>query len=165
MQNQIRAEICKECQGEGINPKTGASCENCRGIGAIGNDGTYEYYLTQDNKGNLRVGEVKNDPKSPDFTQKIDAKDQRRKVLRGLVFVMAAIIYCGYLGAHFIWIRNTNVLIIVTTIIIGFLVLYLLYDFQFLSNTVNILLGIFIKQPDDFMAALQKRTKKEAKNQ
>lgn len=164
MQNQIRAEICKDCQGKGTNPKTGTTCENCRGIGATGTDDSHEYYLTQDEKGNLRVGEVKNAPKSESSTQETDTKDQRRKILRGLIFVIAAIIYCGYLGVHFIWIKDTKVLTLVTIIVSGLLFLYILYDLKLLNKIINLFLRIFIKGPDDFLSALQKRKKKQAKN-
>lgn len=163
MEKELRAEICPKCRGRGVIAGTNSPCENCRGVGAIGTDGTYEYYLSQDEKGILRVQDIKetsNDQTSFDKPQE-DTRSQSRKILRGLIFVIAAISYTGYLGIHFFWIKNTRILTVVSIITAGFLLLYLLYDFKLLEKIAKLILQVFIKEPNDFLAAVNQRSKKK----
>jgi hypothetical protein len=48
MENNIKPEICSNCQGKGIIATTGNVCEESRGFGALGTDGKEKYYLGLD---------------------------------------------------------------------------------------------------------------------
>jgi hypothetical protein len=160
LQNQIKAEICKSCNGKGLTPGTSNICENCRGVGAIGTDGTYEYYLADNGKGSLRVVDIKPSSSQTSGQQATNGKQlapKRKGVQRGLIFIVFIIVYGSFLAAYFAWINDPKVLWTVTMLVLGFLALYFLYDTKFLNKISKILVNIIVREPNDFKSAIKKR--------
>ncbi|MFC1780316.1 hypothetical protein ACFLY9_01335 [Patescibacteria group bacterium] len=163
MQNQIKAEICSRCNGKGLVPGTSNICDNCRGIGAVGTDGTYEYYLADDSKGNLKVVDIKSSSSQTPTQQETDGKQlapKRKGVQRGLIFIIFIIVYGSFLAAYFTLINEPKVLWTVTIFVFGFIVLYFLYDTKFLKKISRTLVNIIVREPDDFKSAIKKRITK-----
>ncbi len=129
MQGQIKAEICKKCNGKGaIGPNI---CDNCRGIGAIGFDGLNEYYLNLDEKGNITVAGVKsqgslnqnfeyqNDLDAGQLISKRFLHKQTKGVMRGLTFIVIVISYALFILIYFLFINDPKVFFVVSIFTFG----------------------------------------------
>lgn len=157
MQPQVKAEICIQCKGKGLLPN-GKPCDNCRGIGFIGTDGVYEYYLADDGRGNLRVVDIKSQIGSsqPQKSNGIKLDTQKKSVIRGLVLVLTIILYVGFIGLYLTWIKDIRVFWTVTIITIGLVIMFFLYDAKLINKLVNSIINIAFKEPEDFLNAVKK---------
>lgn len=159
MQNQVKVEVCKKCKGQGSFPSTGKMCDECRGIGLIGTDGTYEYYLGSDGKGGLRIEGIKSQISAPQISAS-DKKTlliQKRTVTKMLLFLLFIILYGGFIGIYVSWIKDPKVFWVVTIFTAGFLLLFLFSKTELLNNIVKFITSIFFKEPYDFLSAVYKR--------
>lgn len=160
MEEQIRAEMCHICNGRGIK-SNGQICDNCRGIGMYGTDGTNEYFLQDDGRGGLVIADTKGavSPQTPSSqTTQPSTKQQKKQsgVLKGLLFILLIILYSGFIGIYISWINQPKVFWLVTLIAIGLLFLFVLYDARIVNALVKILTKIVLSEPDDFLTYLQK---------
>ncbi|MCA9382437.1 hypothetical protein KC660_03460, partial [Candidatus Dojkabacteria bacterium] len=67
MESKVTAYKCPKCHGKG-RTKEGKSifkswmpCDNCMGVGYLGTDEVYQYYLERGTDGKYRVKDIKQD--------------------------------------------------------------------------------------------------------
>lgn len=163
MNNKLQAEICNNCQGRGLLPGSKQPCSNCRGVGAIGSDGFYEYYLEPDQKGNLKVTDVKSSVNSqirsdttPDTGQGVK---QKQSIRRSLFLIMFIIFYFAFLGIYIFFIKSTKVFWIVSIIFGGFLLIYIISDATVIDKIARLVSKSFFRTADDFYSYVEKRKK------
>lgn len=157
MPPQVRAEICTKCKGKGLLPN-GTPCNDCKGIGFIGTDGVYEYYLADDGRGNLRVVDIKSqiNPSQSQSRNNTKLDTQKKSVVRGLFLVLTIILYVSFIGLYMTWIKDIRIFWTVTIITIGLVIMFFLYDAKLINKLVNSIINIAFKEPEDFLDAVKK---------
>lgn len=165
MPNKIKVEVCRKCKGKGGFPATGKVCDECRGTGLIGTDGTYEYYLGDDGKGKLKVVDIKTSPStitsSPPQQQRPSSPTQRRNVFKMLLILILIISYIGFLGIYLAWIQTPKVFWVITIIFLGVLFLFLSSNVKLLGSLISSITHIILKEPDDFLTAIKNQSKEQ----
>lgn len=159
MTRQISANVCPQCRGKGFIEDKDYKCENCRGSGLIGSDGSLEYYIQYDQQGTPRVLDVKAPFKrtqSEDMSSQ-QTKEQKSKVIKGLLLALLILFYCGFLGLHIFIVKDNKVFIVVSTICLGSLIFVALYDQKFMNKLSAFLIHFVLKEPNDFMKTVKGR--------
>jgi hypothetical protein len=160
MQPQVQAELCSACNGKG-SYSTGKVCDECKGSGAIGKDGTNEYFLQPDPKGNLIVSEIKTQSALPDTAKEASPsiKTKPSKYMKWLFLLIVYLLYAGFVGLHFIFIKNQQAFSIVTVVVIGFSILFIIYNTNILSNISTIIVKMLNKKEYDLSMYIEDRKK------
>src|SRR3989338_4093012 len=98
MDSKVSAHKCPKCdgkgrikQGKGLFGKLGP-CDNCRGVGYLGKDDLYEYYLERGTDGKYRVKEVKHDR----YLAEEVLKQEKVNFLRTVLIFFTVITYIIY---------------------------------------------------------------------
>lgn len=160
-QNLVEAHLCQVCKGSG--KLTSGSlfsknddCSNCRGSGYIGKDNNYEYYLEKDTQGNLRVMDVKASTYDSISTEK-SSKSERRSILRWILFILFIMSYTLYLILHFTYLKDIEILRVVTILFIGSIILLILFSTNLFTKLVEKIKEKIFDEPKDYIWASNRK--------
>lgn len=164
MQGKLKAIICKRCRGTGQNPVTGSTCPDCRGIGAVATDGINEFYLERDNRGNLRISDMKSTTDTYHTVSKVEStptqiRKEKTSIKKGFLLIILTMLYVGFIGFEIMILKDIKVFIVVTIIFIGFLLIYLLSNANFTNKLLLQIAKLLLPDIQDFKEAISNRKK------
>ncbi|MBU0975827.1 MAG: hypothetical protein ABIE03_01605 [Patescibacteria group bacterium] len=156
MENKIKPEICQNCLGKGVVPSTGAVCEECRGIGALGTDGEKQYFLGVDQNNNIQVLDQK---ETISNTEGSAFRNQKNLFFRVVIFFVLFLLYIIFAGVSYFSLKSWELFTVATILLVGFLVLFLVINTGLFAKLVGLLTGSFAAEPEDFLSYLKRRQK------
>lgn len=162
MESRVTAYKCPKCHGKG-RIKEGKSlfkswmpCDNCLGVGYLGTDDVYQYYLERGTDGKYRVKDIKQDR----FFAEEALRAEKIQFIRNIVVLLLVIAYVVFAIFYELNYKTDVIFLLVT---VGFLVLLFILITRklLLYNLLRSLFGYFFSEPKDFKWALKERIKRE----